>query len=126
VSDKQLTSLMDFNEARRNWPSAGATGPQPNGIACPKCGAEMLDTTPGLRLLSSPPQMNVHCPACGEEVVVPGAAPQVLEAIQADEERPRPARLGTDRRTGLPQLEAAPRGPRLTSAQVRELLADFP
>jgi AbrB family looped-hinge helix DNA binding protein len=41
-------------------------------------------------------------------------------------ERPRAARLGTDRRTGLPQLEASPRGPRLTSAQVRELLADLP
>lgn len=41
-------------------------------------------------------------------------------------ERPRPPRLGTDRRTGLPVLESATRGPRLTSDQVKELLADFP
>lgn len=47
----------------------------------------------------------------------------VLEPARA---RPHPPKLGTDRRTGLPKLEAAPRAPRLTSRQVREFLADYP
>ena len=41
-------------------------------------------------------------------------------------ERPRQPRLGTDRRTGLPILQAERRAPRLTSSQVKALLTDFP
>lgn len=40
-------------------------GPQPNGIACSKCGAEMYDSEPGLALLSDPPQTPIKCPKCG-------------------------------------------------------------
>lgn len=36
-----------------------------NGIACPKCGEELRDTTPHLVLTSYPPQKNVHCETCG-------------------------------------------------------------
>ena len=39
--------------------------PQLNGIACPKCGAELYDSEPGLLLLSYPPQHAVHCGECG-------------------------------------------------------------
>jgi uncharacterized protein with PIN domain len=37
----------------------------PNGIVCPKCGDELLDTNPMMMLTSSPPQKDVHCPVCG-------------------------------------------------------------
>lgn len=40
--------------------------------------------------------------------------------------RPRRARIIRDPVTGLPALTAGPNAPRLTSAQVREALADFP
>jgi len=39
--------------------------PHPNGIACPKCSAELWDTDPMMMLASCPPQKNVHCPSCG-------------------------------------------------------------
>jgi C4-type Zn-finger protein len=35
--------------------------PIPNGIACPKCGEELLDTQPNVTLTSMPPQKNVGC-----------------------------------------------------------------
>ena len=38
----------------------------------------------------------------------------------------RACRIVTDRVTGLPVLAGAAQAPELTSAQVRELLADFP
>jgi DNA-directed RNA polymerase subunit RPC12/RpoP len=38
--------------------------PQPNGIKCPKCGEELMDTYPNMILTSDPPQKNVHCPTC--------------------------------------------------------------
>ena len=40
--------------------------------------------------------------------------------------RPRNARIVRDPVTGLPVLTAGPKAPKLTSAQVREILADFP
>jgi hypothetical protein len=38
--------------------------PQPNGVACPKCGSELLDSTPMITLTSFPAQKNVHCNQC--------------------------------------------------------------
>lgn len=38
--------------------------PHPNGIACPRCGKELLDTNPNFALLTSPVQYRVHCSAC--------------------------------------------------------------
>jgi hypothetical protein len=35
--------------------------PVPNGIACPKCGEELLDTQPNVTLASMPPKKNVGC-----------------------------------------------------------------
>lgn len=40
--------------------------------------------------------------------------------------RPRKGRIIRDPVTGLPALTAGPKAPKLTSAQVGELLADFP
>ena len=40
--------------------------------------------------------------------------------------RPRNARIIRDPVTGLPVLTAGPKAPKLTSAQVREILSDFP
>jgi AbrB family looped-hinge helix DNA binding protein len=41
-------------------------------------------------------------------------------------ERPRTARITRDPVTGLPVLKAGAKGLKLTSQQVREILADFP
>lgn len=35
-----------------------------NGIACPICGYELIDSNPMIILPSSPPQTNVHCSLC--------------------------------------------------------------
>jgi AbrB family looped-hinge helix DNA binding protein len=40
--------------------------------------------------------------------------------------RPRKARIIRDPVTDLPVLTAGPKAPKLTSAEVREILADFP
>jgi hypothetical protein len=41
-----------------------SNNPQPNGIKCPKCNEELMDTYPNMILTSDPPQKNVHCPKC--------------------------------------------------------------
>lgn len=38
--------------------------PRLNGLACPLCGAELLDSQPMYTLASSPPQKNVNCSKC--------------------------------------------------------------
>ena len=35
--------------------------PVPNGIACPKCGFELMDTHPNQILTSHPPQKTIGC-----------------------------------------------------------------
>lgn len=39
-------------------------GPRPNGIECPKCKRELLDSDPTSTLMSNPPKKNIHCPSC--------------------------------------------------------------
>ena len=39
--------------------------PRPNGIACPSCGKELVDTSPNMILTSHPPLKNVFCRKCG-------------------------------------------------------------
>jgi len=41
-----------------------SNNPQPNGVKCPKCNEELMDTYPNMILTSDPPQKNVHCPKC--------------------------------------------------------------
>ena len=62
-AEPSLKSLEAFNEEARRRHRL-ATEPHGNGIACPKCGAELRDSNPMMMLTSDPPQMNVHCPAC--------------------------------------------------------------
>lgn len=62
-----MESLHEFNQRRRKEIDAsfGNLGqPVKNGIACPQCGTELLDTNPRMVLTSSPPKKDVHCPAC--------------------------------------------------------------
>jgi DNA-directed RNA polymerase subunit RPC12/RpoP len=56
-----LKSLEDHN--RQAW--TFTTGPVKNGIACPNCGSELMDSNPSICLTSHPPQWAIHCPECG-------------------------------------------------------------
>ena len=61
-----METLDDYNRRRCQEQHYADSGrPRPNGIACPQCGSEMLDSQPGMTLTSNPPQKNVHCPKCG-------------------------------------------------------------
>jgi hypothetical protein len=65
-----MESLHDYNRRKRaeyeatSWDSSV---PTPNGLACPQCGVELMDTDPGVTLMSNPPQKAVHCEACGHQ-----------------------------------------------------------
>lgn len=62
----KLKSLQKHNEDNFNYlQQLNDNSPIPNGIACPKCGEELLDSTPNIVLTSNPPQYNVNCPKCG-------------------------------------------------------------
>lgn len=59
---KKLVSLKQFNENQcQNYLAYGDTKCLPNGIACPKCGLELVDTDRSRQLASYPPQYNIHC-----------------------------------------------------------------
>lgn len=64
VEPKALRLLAEHNAERQvkiyGWECAMHT-PQPNGIACPKCGAELVDPRPNETLTSFPPQKNTAC-----------------------------------------------------------------
>lgn len=64
---KKLVSLKEHNEMRRiahRRRRMIMNQPQLNGIACPNCGEEMMDSNPSVTLSSYPPQKNIHCPKC--------------------------------------------------------------
>ena len=61
----KLKSLEESNaESRRLAFEMSDNSPRPNGIACPKCGEELMDTNPMVTLTSNPPQKNIHCSHC--------------------------------------------------------------
>jgi hypothetical protein len=62
----QLKTLEQHNAERHQVIQAFAynNDPRPNGIACPECGAELLDSEPMVTLTSDPPMKNVHCDKC--------------------------------------------------------------
>lgn len=63
---KRLHDLASFNVARsKSYRRDHGPAPRPNGIACPTCSGELVDSHPGITLTSNPPQVNVACPACG-------------------------------------------------------------
>ncbi len=57
-----MKTLDQHNRERRQGYMAE---PDPhNGIACPQCGKELLDSAPNVVLTSNPPQKNVKCEWC--------------------------------------------------------------
>lgn len=59
----QLKTLEQYNKERFEALKASEKV-RPNGIACPRCNSEMVDSGDSI-LTSLPPQMKVDCPACG-------------------------------------------------------------
>lgn len=58
-----LVSLEEANKRRLaliEW----AQRPKPNGIRCPACGCELLDTNPSVVYTSNPPLKDVACCSC--------------------------------------------------------------
>jgi hypothetical protein len=56
----KLKTLEKHNSERRpNYETLN--NPKPNGISCPKCGSELLDTN-SAALMSNPPKRSIHCP----------------------------------------------------------------
>ena len=62
---KKLINLAEHNSQASSiqW-SMMNSSPRLNGIACPKCGEELYDSTPMVTLTSMPAQKNVHCSKC--------------------------------------------------------------
>ena len=60
-----LKSLDEHNEQRRRALLYDPDAQQPNGIACPECGKELLDIQRWLTLASNPPQKRTGCQHCG-------------------------------------------------------------
>lgn len=61
--NKVLKTLKEFNEERVLDYEYNIAYPKPNGIECPKCGAELNDLDPTV-LTSNPPKKNIGC-RCG-------------------------------------------------------------
>jgi hypothetical protein len=60
-----LTSLDEHNSnAWSTQVNMYSNEPRPNGIACPECGNELMDTNPMMTLTSHPAKKNVHCSKC--------------------------------------------------------------
>lgn len=65
---RELVPLQEFNverAAKRHAQDDAIGKPRPNGIACPTCGKELIDSQPLMTLSSHPPQKHVQCTACG-------------------------------------------------------------
>lgn len=60
----KLKILEEHNSERYRLHNSYSNKPRPNGIACPKCGSELLDSDPSTQLPSNPPQKNINCPSC--------------------------------------------------------------
>lgn len=62
---KKLKTLEKHNAEAASFQWAMMdNSPRLNGIACPKCGAELYDSNPMMILTSMPAQKNVHCSKC--------------------------------------------------------------
>ena len=62
-----LTPLATWNaqaEARA-YNESHSTKPTPNGIACPTCGHELLDSCPMQEITTNTPLKRIRCPNCG-------------------------------------------------------------
>lgn len=61
---KKLVNLMDHNIIAWSKNATNLNQPMPNGIACPNCREELMDSHPFITLTSWPAQKNVHCSKC--------------------------------------------------------------
>lgn len=61
----KLKTLEEHNAAiYKTYKRYSGDTPQPNGIECPKCKKELLDSDPSSQLLSNPPQKATQCSEC--------------------------------------------------------------
>lgn len=62
---KKLKTLEEHNKLRfENYNQSIYGTPRKNGIECPECGEELLDSSPNLVLTSYPPKLDIHCEKC--------------------------------------------------------------
>lgn len=61
----ELISLHEHNAQRQQPVYYPVSKPIPNGIACPECGKELVDSSPDWALPTYPIQYRIHCPSCG-------------------------------------------------------------
>jgi hypothetical protein len=64
MKKKKLISMEENNHVAFENANYDYNKPQLNGIACPKCGAELYDSEPMITMTSNPPQKSVHCSEC--------------------------------------------------------------
>ena len=55
---------LDEHNAERIRYHGLTSEPRPNGISCPNCGDELVDTQPMMTLTSNPPQKKIGCLKC--------------------------------------------------------------
>lgn len=60
MSEKPLMTLQESNALHH----VKATGPRLNGIACPQCGKELIDSNPNMVLTTHPPMTRIACLHC--------------------------------------------------------------
>lgn len=62
---RDLPTLNEWNDSRyAHWRDPESRKPKHNEIACPNCGEELFDRTPGLIEPGNPPRIEVRCAAC--------------------------------------------------------------
>jgi predicted RNA-binding Zn-ribbon protein involved in translation (DUF1610 family) len=61
---KQLKTLEEHNKKNTPLYSFGLATPSKNGISCPKCGEELIDSNPMSILCSNPPKKDIKCESC--------------------------------------------------------------
>lgn len=59
MADKKLKSLNEWNQER--FQKLKVDSNQFNGISCPDCGSELIDSEPGVLFLSDPPKKSIKC-----------------------------------------------------------------
>ncbi len=64
MEEKTLRDLDEADKEARKRYTLSWGKPWPNGIACPECGAELMDTSPGEVMTSLPPCTVTYCPEC--------------------------------------------------------------
>jgi hypothetical protein len=65
MAPRKLKTLEEHDsEAWSTQVNMFSNQPKPNGIACPECGGELMDTNPMVTYTSYPARKSVHCD-CG-------------------------------------------------------------